>query len=153
MRVIPSTLKLSPDCHQPTNGLRKMTTQTNGQSINELSPGQFLKMGKVIPSGSLEVRKLASGSVHLYWRYSAGTVSERVAIGVYDPGAPPKSLEPTARGFSIQAAIGPPKCWQQHHHANLEAGGHRGLTEAKPKPSGWPKPPRTRRRSTHLQAC
>ncbi len=30
-----------------------MTTKTSGQTINELSPGQFLKLGKVIPSGSL----------------------------------------------------------------------------------------------------
>ncbi|MCZ8221448.1 MAG: hypothetical protein O9337_18675 [Acidovorax sp.] len=40
-----------------------MATKTSGQTINELSPGQFLKLGKVIPSGSLEVRKLASGAV------------------------------------------------------------------------------------------
>ena len=40
-----------------------MTTKTTGQKINELAPGKFLQLGKVVPAGSLEVRKLASGVV------------------------------------------------------------------------------------------
>ena len=100
-----------------------MATQTNGQSINELSPGQFLKMGKVIPSGSLEVRKLASGAVTFYWRVTINGKTAREVIGVYDPSAPPKSLQPTAKGFSVLAAMRAAEVLAAQHHANLDKGG------------------------------
>lgn len=72
-----------------------MATKTHGQNINELSPRQFLKLGKVNPSGSLEVRKLASGAVTFYWRVTLDGKTVRKVIGMYDPSAPPKSLQPT----------------------------------------------------------
>ena len=81
-----------------------MTTKTSGQSINELSPGQFLKIGKVIPAGSLEVRKLASGAVTFYWRVTINGKTAREVIGVYDPSAPPKSLQHTRTVKGGQAA-------------------------------------------------
>ena len=108
-----------------------LATQTPGKTINEMPAGVFTTLVKIKPSGALQARKQASGAVALYWRYSAGTVSERVTIGFYDSSAPPKSLESTARGFSIQAAIRAAEVLATSHHANLESGGHRGLTEAK----------------------
>lgn len=107
-----------------------MTTKTNGQSINELSPGQFLKLGKVIPSGSLEVRKLASGAVTFYWRVTINGKTAREVIGIYDPSAPPKSLKPTAKGFSIMAAIRAAEVLAEQHHANLDNGGFAGVKAA-----------------------
>lgn len=107
-----------------------MTTKTNGQSINELSPGQFLKLGKVIPSGSLEVRKLASGAVTFYWRVTINGKTAREVIGIYDPSAPPKSLKPTAKGFSIMAAIRAAEVLAEQHHANLDKGGFAGVKAA-----------------------
>ena len=82
-----------------------MSTKTAGQNINELSPGQFLKLGKVIPSGTLEARKLSSGAVSFYWRATLGGKSHREVVGVYDPSAPPKSLQPTGKGYSVHAAM------------------------------------------------
>ena len=107
-----------------------MTSKTNGQSINELSPGQFLKMGKVIPSGSLEARKLASGADTFYWRVTINGKTAREEIGVYDPSAPPKSLKPTARGFSVLAAMRAAEALAEQHHANLDQGGFAGVKAA-----------------------
>lgn len=107
-----------------------MTTKTSGQTINELSPGQFLKLGKVIPSGSLEVRKLASGAVTFYWRVTINGKTAREVIGIYDPSAPPKSLKPTGKGFSVLAAMRAAEALAEQHHANLANGGFAGVKAA-----------------------
>lgn len=107
-----------------------MSTKTNGQNINELSPGQFLKLGKVIPSGSLEARKMASGAVTFYWRVTINGKTSREVIGVYDPSAPPKALTPSARGYSINAAMRAAEALAAQHHANLENGGFAGVKAA-----------------------
>ena len=107
-----------------------MATKTSGQTINELLPGQFLKMGKVIPSGSLEVRKLASGAVTFYWRVTINGKTAREVIGVYDPSAPPKSLKSTGKGFSIMAAMRAAEALAAQHHANLANGGFAGVKAA-----------------------
>lgn len=107
-----------------------MTTKTSGQTINELSPGQFLKLGKVIPSGSLEVRKLASGAVSFYWRVTINGKTAREVIGIYDPSAPPKSLKPTSKGFSVLAAMRAAEALAEQHHANLANGGFAGVKAA-----------------------
>ena len=74
-----------------------MDAKTTGQKINLLAPGKFLKLGRVIPSGTLEARKLSSGGVTLYWRFTFGGKASRESIGIYDPSAPPKSLQATGR--------------------------------------------------------
>lgn len=107
-----------------------MATKTSGQSINELSPGQFLKMGKVIPSGSLEVRKLTSGAVTFYWRVTINGKTAREVIGIYDPSAPPKSLKPTGKGFSVLAAMRAAEALAEQHHANMANGGFAGVKAA-----------------------
>lgn len=108
-----------------------MATKTNGQSINELSPGGFLKLGKVIPSGALEARKLASGAVTFYWRVTINGKTSREPIGIYDPSAPPKSLQPTGKGYSIMAATRAAEALAAQHHANRENGGFAGIKAAK----------------------
>lgn len=107
-----------------------MATKTSGQTINELSPGQFLKLGKVIPSGSLEVRKLASGAVTFYWRVTINGKTAREVIGIYDPSAPPKSLKPTGKGFSVLAAMRAAEALAEQHHANLANGGFAAVKAA-----------------------
>jgi len=82
-----------------------LATETPGKIINDLEPGSFKTMTKVKPAGALQARKQSNGAVSFFWRYSIGTTSERVAIGTYDPSAPPKSLAPTLRGFSYAAAV------------------------------------------------
>jgi integrase len=107
-----------------------MTTKTHGQVINGMPCGKFITLEKIKPSGALQARQQVSGTVALYWRYSIGKASERVAIGVYDSGAPPKSLQRSKRGFSVAAAIKFAEGLAQEHHLNLDKGGRPALVKA-----------------------
>lgn len=107
-----------------------MSTKTTGQKINELASGKFLKLGKVAPAGSLEVRKLSSGAVVLYWRVTINGKTAREMIGMYDPSAPPKALQPTSKGYSVMAAMRAAEALAALHHANLELGGYAGVKAA-----------------------
>lgn len=104
--------------------------KTNGQFINEMPVGKFFTLEKVTPIGALQVRKQASAGVSLYWRYSIGNVSERVLIGVYDSGAPPKSLQPTKKGYSIAAAVHAAQVLALAHHSNRAIGGRPAMVKA-----------------------
>lgn len=101
-----------------------MDGKTGGQIIATLEPGKFAKLSKVIPSGSLEARKLASGGTMLYWRVTADGKTLREPIGPYDSSASPKSLTSTARGYGIQAAIRVAEALAQRHHEHRADGGH-----------------------------
>ena len=105
-----------------------MDKKTPGEIINELALGKFCNLGRITPSGSLEARKLAAGTM-LYWRVTIKGVTERFPIGLYDSATPLK-LTPTAKGFSIRAATRAAEVLAQAHKENLENGGHRGLIEA-----------------------
>lgn len=108
-----------------------MATHSVNQTINGLQPGVFRTLCKVQPLGALQARKQTSGSTALYWRYSIGTLSERVAIGLYDSAAPPKSLKPTLAGYSLQAAIRAAESLALEHHQHRDAGGRPALIAAK----------------------
>jgi integrase len=107
-----------------------MSAPTLGQKINGLTPGAFTTLCKVQPTGALQARKEASGAVALYWRYSIGTKSERVRIGLYDSSAPPKSLTKTASGYSVAAAIRAAEALAIQHHEHRDAGGRPALLAA-----------------------
>lgn len=104
-----------------------MTTQTPGQKINALAPGQFLQLGKVKPAGSLEARRLSSGAVTFYWRVTIKGKTSRETIGIYASSAPPKSLQPTSKGYSIAAATRAAEALAVQHCDNLDAGGYAGV--------------------------
>lgn len=106
-----------------------MVQKTAGQSINELQLGQFLRLAKIIPSGSLEARKLAGG-IMLYWRMTVDGKTLREPIGPYDPSASPKSLRPTTWGYSVQAAIRAAEAMAQRHHEHKDEGGHLAIKAA-----------------------
>lgn len=78
-------------------------TITIGQKLKQLTPGERTTVAKTPPAGSLEARH--SGVVKFVWRYTSNGKNYPVAIGVWDVAAPPKSLEPTKKGYSIAAAI------------------------------------------------
>ncbi len=101
-----------------------MATKTTGLILNELEVGKFVRLCKVMPCGSLEARKLSSGAVMLYWRASLGGKTLREVIGVYDSGAPPKSLLPSAKGYSIVAGTRAAESMASIHQANLDNGGY-----------------------------
>lgn len=107
-----------------------MTTKTPGQLINDLEPGKFLKLGKITPAGSLEARKLSTGAVNLYWRVTVAGKTLREPLGLYDSSAPPKSLKPTAKGFSVMAATRAAEALAQKHVAHLPEGGIIGVKKA-----------------------
>lgn len=106
-----------------------MDSKTPGEVINRLGKGGFAKLARITPAGSLEARKLTTGTA-LYWRVTIGGKTDRVNIGFYDSSAAPLSIKPTTKGFSIKAAIRAAEVLAMAHHDNLSNGGHRGLVEA-----------------------
>ncbi len=99
------------------------------EAIKRLGGDAFVTLhGRLERGGSLQARKLSNGAVQLYWRYSLGGKTSREPIGVYDASAPPKKLEPTARGYGIAAAL--EKCRELAgiHASRADTG---GLKEAK----------------------
>lgn len=106
-----------------------MDAKTPGQVINGLKAGKFAKLCKIAPAGSLEARKLTTGTM-LYWRVTLDGKTNRAAIGLYDSSAPPKSIHPTVKGYSVQAAVRAAEVLASSHQANIESGGHRALVES-----------------------
>lgn len=100
-------------------------------SLRDLAPGKFHTVSKVRPVGSLQARRQSTGSLSFYWRYSQGTHSERVLIGIHDPSSPPKQLEPTRAGYSLDAAIRAAETLALEHHNHRDRGGRPALTAAR----------------------
>ena len=107
-----------------------MATQTVGQTISALPVGIFKTICKIKPTGALQARKQASGTVALFWRYSLGRTSERVPVGLYDPAASPKSLKPTNGGYSVAAAVRAAESLAVEHHQHRDEGGRPALVAA-----------------------
>lgn len=107
-----------------------MSGASFGQKIAALKPGAFTTLCKVQPTGALQARKGTSGAVALYWRYSIGSKSERVRIGLYDSSAPPKSLTKTSGGYSVAAATRAAEAHAIEHYENRGAGGRPALLAA-----------------------
>ncbi len=107
-----------------------MEEKSVGHVVRSLVPGQYARLAKVIPSGSLEARKLASGGTMLYWRVTAHGKTLREPIGIYDSSASPKSLQPTIRGYSVHAAIRAAEAMAQRHLEHRDAGGHMAIKAA-----------------------
>ncbi len=103
---------------------------TYGTQIAGAAAGTFVKLAKVRPVGGLFFRKETDGTVALYWRYAIGTQSVRERIGVWDSQAPPKSLKPTARGYSIPAAIYAAEARALDHQQRRAEGGRPALLAA-----------------------
>jgi integrase len=98
-----------------------------GKLFSDLKAGVFKTRQKIQPSGALQVRKQTNGVISFYWRYSIGTKSERVYIGLYDSIASPKSTQRTERGYSNLAAIKAAEVLAIEHHENKSNGGRPAL--------------------------
>ena len=95
-----------------------------GKVLRELAPAAaHTKLQKIAPSGSLVARKQQDGAILFYWRWSLGEASDRELIGFYDSSAPPMSVEPTNRGYSIKAAIRRAEDMAGIHRQNKKNGG------------------------------
>lgn len=100
-----------------------------GEKLKNLGQGEFLTLvGRLDRGGSLQARRLSTGAVQFYWRYSHEGQTSREPIGVYDPSAPPKKLEPTVKGYSVAAALERCSALARTHSDRLNTG---GLKEAK----------------------
>ena len=100
------------------------STTGHATAIKSLGEGVFLTLhSRLDRGGALQARKLASGAVQLYWRYSHAGKTHREPIGVYDSSAPPKKLQPTARGYSITAALEKCRALADIHVERADTGG------------------------------
>lgn len=98
-------------------------------AIQSLDGSAFVTLhSRLDRGGALQARKLANGAVQLYWRYSYAGKTSREPIGVYDPTAPPKKLQPTVRGYGIVAALEKCRALAEVHVERANTG---GLQEAK----------------------
>ena len=117
VRVLASPLQIAQNGPMVENGIQRKTVTTtvtkrfadltlhaSHAQLDALVPEQNLRLDKIEYGGSLEARRLKSGKVVFYWRYTQEGKTERVPIGAYDSSAPPKSLKPSPRGVSIAAA-------------------------------------------------
>jgi integrase len=107
-----------------------MAANTTGASLKDLAPGIFRTLVKINPMGALQARRQASGAIAFYWRYSIGSTSERVGIGLYDSSAAPKSLTPTPVGYSLAAATRAAESLALEHHHHRDEGGRPALLAA-----------------------
>jgi integrase len=136
-RVVAS--RLSPSrAKRARNGHETGTGKTHGRHAHssfghhggdQIAAGRaFVTLrSRLERGGALQGRRLASGAVQLYWRFTHDGRRYREAIGMYDASAPPKKLQPTERGYGIAAAL--EKCRELAvlHADRAAAGGLRGL--------------------------
>ncbi|WP_342617542.1 integrase [Rhodoferax sp. GW822-FHT02A01] len=100
--------------------------KTTGEILRSLKIGQFTTISKIDQCGALQARRLASGTITFYWRYTHDGKSDRVVIGPYDASAPPKSLSPGSKGYSVAAATEACRERATIQVQNAPVGGYRG---------------------------
>lgn len=104
------------------------TTSDIATSLRALQGDAFVTLRtRLAHGGSLQGRRLSGGAVQLYWRYSQDGRKHREPIGLYDPSAPPKKLQPTARGYGIAAALEKCRELATLHTQRAAAGGLHSL--------------------------
>ncbi|HVO23474.1 MAG TPA: integrase [Candidatus Margulisiibacteriota bacterium] len=97
-----------------------------GQSLKSLPTGGFVTVeSRLERGGSLQARRLSTGIVQFYWRYSYHGKKAREPIGIYDPIAPPRSVAPTGRGYSVRAALARCRELGALHEQHANVGGYR----------------------------
>jgi hypothetical protein len=108
------------------------TDPTAGERIRNAQAGEFVTIQKIVPTGSLQARKLKNGTTAFYWRYGLGGKTDRVMFGNYDPRLPPKQVEPRGTAYSIAGAAKRAAELAQQHLASIKAGdgGHRATEQA-----------------------
>lgn len=100
------------------------STSEIGGDLRTLEAGSLATIqGRLPRGGSLQARRLKNGAVRLFWLYTVNSVPYRETIGLYDSSAPPKKLEPTAKGFSLAAALARCDELAKVHEQNIHIGG------------------------------
>lgn len=109
----------------------KSIQEPSGADLRALGPGRFVTVRRIEHGGALQARALAGGVVQFYWRYTHNGKTDRLAIGTFDSSAPPKSLSPTSRGYSIAAAAEACRVFAMKHLEAKDEGGIRRQQELK----------------------
>ena len=91
--------------NRKVSGSKASEGETLAEIIAALKTGEFRTLDKVPDGGSLQIRRLSTGTIAFYWRYSHGGKVDRVSFGIYDSSLPPKSLTPKGKRFSRVAAL------------------------------------------------
>ena len=97
------------------------------EAVALITPRQSKPLESVPPCGSLELRKSGQGVLSFYWRVTLDGRTDRYPIGLYDSSAPPKSISPTAKGFSLNAARAAAVAMAAKHYEAQEEGGYRAV--------------------------
>ena len=105
----------------------RTASKNPGELLKTLRPGVFATIAKTKPSGALQARLQTNGAITFCWRFSKGAASSRISLGVYDPKAKPKSLTPSANGYSIDAAIRAAEDKAVKHYAHKSEGGYHAI--------------------------
>jgi integrase len=96
------------------------------QALRSLQPGRWLTLASRLDrGGSLQARKLTTGTIQLYWRYSHDGRTSREPLGPFDASAPPKKLQPTTKGYGLAAALEQCRALAQMHTERASTGGLR----------------------------
>lgn len=104
--------------------------KTIRQKLVNLSNANYQRLCSIKPRGALEARLGKDKQITFGWRGSLDKKTVRIPIGFYDSKAPPKSLSPTQRGYSIQAAIRKAEEIAVIHTENKNTGGYQAVAEA-----------------------
>jgi integrase len=122
---------MAPPMALPRAGRRRNDMRTNKAGgipplLKYAPAGTYVTVEQLPHGGSLQARMLSTQGVQLYWRYSLDGRTFREPIGVHDPSAPPKKMEPTPRGFSLAAARERCRELAMRHEQHRDDGGLRG---------------------------
>lgn len=104
---------------------------TPSDLLNGASTGKFVRLAKIDPKGSLEARKISTGAVLFYWRYTTDGKTGREPIGQYSPSNPPRGITPIAGLYSLAAAKAAAQNMAGEHEAHKALGGYAELKAAK----------------------
>ena len=91
-------------------------------TINNLQPGKRTTICKIDPTGSLSATLKSTGMIVLFYRYMHGGSNTYLPIGTFNPKAAPRSVEPSADGYSLAAAKLAATRMAIEHQASLNEG-------------------------------
>ena len=113
----------------------KPITDEKPFNLKDIELGKRVQVRK-LNNGSLWARKLVTGGVSFYWRYSFEGKRNWIYLGIYDARNPPRSTEPTIRNgaetYSIAAACKKAEVLATEHKASQTIGGG-GIGEIRAK--------------------
>lgn len=106
------------------------TKPAAGERMRDAAVGAFVTIAKIAPQGALQARKVSSGAIFFYWRFTHKGKTDRVHIGPYGSTLPPKINEPRGGMYSVLAATRAAESLAARHLSQLAGGGHRAIVQS-----------------------